>query len=201
MVPGWPPSPEELQSVLDDSAHFFYLNEVVGSEAPEAPVTRLAIFNAAEAWIFAMLPALWADPKRAPRPILLGLWAVLGINLTNAFLLPYLALTSTFSETSKKRLINPWFHLLFASVALSVVGYAGYSSTAGTTSEDWAQFFAQCLEDRTYLAFCVDLAVFSTVQPYLLQRVRGTSKGWDFVPFIGLITWLLASCRAEANAE
>jgi hypothetical protein len=54
--PGWPPSDADLQPVLEDSFHFFYLSDLIGNEdAPYVQPIRLAAFNVAEAWIFAFL--------------------------------------------------------------------------------------------------------------------------------------------------
>ena len=95
MVPGWPVSDSDLAPVLEDSYHFFYLSDLLQNpDAPYVSPPRLAVFNLVEAWIFAMLPVLWRDGnRRLPRPVLLVSWLALGINLTNAFLAPYLAIT------------------------------------------------------------------------------------------------------------
>uniref|UniRef100_A0A7S1D6D4 EXPERA domain-containing protein n=1 Tax=Cyclophora tenuis TaxID=216820 RepID=A0A7S1D6D4_CYCTE len=192
MTPGWPPSQEDLQGPLDDAYHFFYLSEFLGkTDAPFAPPTRLAVYNVAEAWIFAMLPLLWKDSKRLPRPVLLGLWAILGINLTNAFLAPYLFVTEAFVPTTtefreKNRLVSFTMGSIASAVALYAISQVLFATSIG----DWNQFLNECKMDRTYFAFVVDLGLFSLFQPYLLRRVAGRNKSLDYVPFVGLMSWL-----------
>lgn len=195
MVPGWPPSPEDLQGPLDDAPHFFYLSELLDNpDAPFAPPARLALYNVAEAWIFAYLPALWKDPKRLPRPALLGLWATLGIGLTNAFLAPYLLVTEIFSsdDTTVVTEKNQVFSFLFAGIASAVAGFALFETATVITPQDWSDFFASCKVDRTYFAFVVDICLFSLFQPYILRRANGgENQSTDFIPFVGLMAWLL----------
>jgi len=204
MVPGWPPTEQDLQGPLEDFPHFFYLSELIGNtDAPYAPPTRLAVYNVAEAWIFGYLPALWKDPWRLPRPILLALWAILGINLTNAFLAPYLLVTAALGGDSqpptesqltkpvreKNRLVSA----AFGGIATAVVAYALLQTVTATTMQDWETFFQTCQQDRTYFAFVVDLVLFSILQPYILKRADGgkeENRPLDYVPLVGLLAWL-----------
>ena len=204
LIPGWPANDADFQDVIEDSYHFFYLSELLqNQDAPYVSPPRLAVFNLVEAWVFAFLPVLWKDPKRLPRPALLSSWALLGINLTNAFLAPYLAITellggkgkcndSSVPETYPK---NRLFSISFALIASLVVGYAAIQSTSVATSSDWKEFFDLAVTNRTYLAFCVDPIVLSIFQPLVLARVRndGNTKSLDYVAFVGIIAWLLAS--------
>lgn len=219
LTPGWPPSMEDLQPALDDSAHFFYLADWLGkTDVPSVQPVRLALFNVAESWIFAFLPALWKDPYRLPRPILLPLWLVLGINLTNAFLAPYLFVTqasSMFMSKTKNQSTeekvddvttepgqNRAVSALFAIIALTVTGTALYETATLSTAADWQEVWQLVQTDRTYLAFVVDLVLFSVFQPLILQRARQSLRGsnesligptvpLDALPFGGLIAWLL----------
>ena len=208
MTPGWPATEEEFVPVLEDSYHFFYLSELLGNQdAPYVIPPRLAVFNIVEAWIFAMLPALWQDSqRRLPRPILLVSWLLLGINLTNGFLAPYLAITetrynqdmmnfsgvtSTEEKESIRLLASSLFRRVFGSISLAVVIYALYQSIIVATPADWSAFGSLVHTDRSYLAFCVDPVLFAMVQPCILGRV----KNWklepiDYVPFVGLMVWL-----------
>lgn len=200
MTPGWPPSQEDLQGPLDDAFHFFYLSELLGkTDAPFAPPTRLAVYNVAEAWIFSMLPLLWKDSRRLPRPILLGLWAILGINLTNAFLAPYLFVTAALVEPSRDvRQKNKVVSYAMGGISSAVALYALFQVGTSTTFVDWSEFVTECKQDRTYFAFVVDLVLFSLFQPYLLKRVEGNSRNVDFVPLVGLLSWLF---RDDRNAK
>lgn len=206
MVPGWPVSDSDLAPVLEDSYHFFYLSDLLGN--PDAPVVappRLAVFNLVEAWIFAMLPALWRDEnRRLPRPVLLVAWLALGINLTNAFLAPYLAVTELRGMGSKEIFEsesvvkkNSLVAGAFAAIALAVVGYATSESLTVATASDWADFARLAKTDRSYLAFCIDPILFAIFQPFLLARIKKESEPQDYVPFVGLILWLLAEEKEE----
>ena len=212
MTPGWPATEEDFVPVLEDSYHFFYLSEFLGNhDAPFVIAPRLAVFNIVEAWIFAMLPALWQDsPRRLPRPILLASWLLLGINLTNAFLAPYLAITetrynrdmvelaggtttpSTVEEgPSVRSLVLTLFRRAFGSISLTVVIYAIYQSIMVATPADWSTFGDLVRTDRSCLAFCVDPVLFAVVQPCILGRVKNWRLGpIDYVPFVGLMVWL-----------
>jgi hypothetical protein len=192
LVPGWPPSDADLAPVLEDSRHFFYLSELLGSEdLPYVSSVRLAAFNAAEAWIFAFLPALWTDPKRLNKWVLLTLWAVLGVNLTNAFLAPYLMVTELRKPAQERRTKCGTWAGFVGGVNTAVVGFAAFQCATATTPQDWSDFGQLVTEDRTYLAFCVDLVLFSVFQPLILSRVK-TLEGLDYVPFVGLIAWLFS---------
>jgi len=204
LVPGWPPSETDLQPVIEDSFHFFYLSELLqNSEAPVVNPLRLAAFNVDEAWIFAYLIALWKDPQRLPRPILLGLWLILGINLTNAFLAPYLLVTefNTNNQQSSTRTTipgkNPIVAPLFGAIATAVVGYA-VVQTIGADAQAWEEFQNLVVSDRTYLAFCVDLPLFAIFQPIILSRIKNSSNGnpqleaLDYVPIVGLVRWIFS---------
>jgi hypothetical protein len=202
LVPGWPPSDQDLQPVIEDSFHFFYLSELLhNQDAPEVNPIRLAAFNIDEAWIFAYLIALWRDPKRLPRPILLISWLALGINLTNAFLAPYLLVTEFNRGTNNENNDagapnpgkNPIVAALFGAITIMVVTYA-LSQTLSAGPEAWHEFGSLVARDRTYLAFCVDLPLFSIFQPILLSRVKGKSdlQTIDYVPILGLVAWLFS---------
>ena len=203
MTPGWPATDADFAPVLEDSYHFFYLSELLhNDEAPYVIPPRLAIFNIVEAWIFAMLPALWADTRRRlPRPILLLSWLVLGINLTNAFLAPYLAITELRSASSDgsndeqqesygSSLPSLVVSRLFGAIATTVVGFALYQSVAVASAADWSEFLKLVQTDRSYLAFCIDPLLFALFQPFILQRVKNDLQPVDYVPFVGLLNWL-----------
>ena len=205
MSPGWPPSPQDLQPVLEDSSHFFYLADLLQKpDLPDVQPLRLALFNIAEAWIFAFLPALWKDRRRLPRPILLILWLVLGINLTNAFLAPYLFVTERMEDTpppstEKDARLNPIMVVIFGMISASVMSWAAFQAFTQSTTENFEEILALVRSDRSYLAFVVDLSLFSIFQPFILRRARGNDaiESWDCVPIVGLLSWM----REEAFAD
>lgn len=196
MTPGWPASEQDFQPVIEDSFHFFYLSELLGNEsAPQVQPVRLAIFNLVEAWVFGLLPALWKDPKRLSRPILLGSWLVLGINLTNAFLAPYLMITEAKRTMLQKNIPkNRIVSQVFGVISAAVVSFALFQVATVATTADWNEFGELVKTDRSYLAFCVDPILLSAFQPIILSRTRnGANEPLDYVPFVGLIGWLFSS--------
>ena len=205
LVPGWPPSDADLQPVIEDSYHFFYLSELLQNvDAPYVSPPRLAVFNVVEAWIFGLLPLLWRDPKRLPRPLLLLGWSILGINLTNAFLAPYLAASELVVPSAESMTTdnaapgkNPVVSAIFGAIVTAVVANALYQSIVVATASDWNEFWTLAQRDRTYLAFCVDPILLAIFQPLIFSRIRNNedeeerNKVLDYVPIVGLIAWLL----------
>jgi hypothetical protein len=201
LVPGWPPSDADLAPVLEDSNHFFYLSELLkNADAPYVNPARLAVFNIVEAWIFGLLPLLWRDPKRLPRPVLLLGWSILGINLTNAFLAPYLATSELIAPTTATEVANAASHgknrivsAIFGLIVWMVVTNALYQSVVVANAHDWYNFFQLAQTDRTYLAFCVDSILLAVFQPLIFARIReGKERNvFHYVPIFGLIAWLL----------
>lgn len=213
LVPGWPPSDADLAPVLVDSENFFYLPAVLEklglSSTPAAtdlPVLRLSLFNFAEAWAFAFLPALLADRKRLPSAVVLFVW--LGaLALTNAFLAPYLAVREAFALGELARENPEEEPSAAAAAALAArVGGVTVGGLAAAVSAfalgnavlngggELDEFIQLAVSDRTYLAFLVDLSLFGAFQAWLMRDVpceRMDEPSLRFVPFIGLVAWLL----------
>lgn len=218
LTPGWPPSETDLAPVLEDSTHFFYIADVLnalkggvgdgvtGNEMAVPPPLRLALFNLAEAWMFAFLPLLLRDRRRLPLLVIFTMWFG-GLGLTNAFLAPYMAVR----ELLPRQDVSPLGEMEGVSVGGSdggtilsltigvlsgvVVTYAllqiiglGMDGELDKALED---FGALVISDRTYLAFCVDLSLFSFFQVRLFQGVRSTALGSHNIPLLGLLRWLL----------
>lgn len=215
LVPGWPPSDHDLVPVLEDSAHFFYLSDVLrtATTPPPSSTLRVAFFNVAEAWVFSFLPLLLADEKRpSPAPVAWATW--LGaLGLTNAFLAPYLALrellllngdhkqqqqekdeeveTATTNEIGPKAL-----RVVVGATAVAVVGYATIQVARAEPGE-WSELSRLIRTDRTYAAFAVDLVLFACFQSFLLSELDAQNNGGNDdnarlnnVPFVGLVAWL-----------
>lgn len=215
LVPGWPPSDADLAPALEDSAHFFYIKDLLDSafsssdvqgDTPPPPVVRLALFNVAEAWVFAFLPVLLADTKRLPLPVVLFTWTG-ALGLTNAFLAPYLSFREGFAsfegdETSVDKPTdkggrNAIFSVGVGFIASTVAVYAAIACITGSSTSDWLDFAQLVTEDRTYLAFSIDLLLFSIFQPYMLNKLHIQNAEADArppqiynVPFVGLMAWL-----------
>ena len=209
LVPGWPPSDADLAPALEDSANFFYIKDILEGKDGNVPPVRLAVFNFAEAWIFAFLPALLADAKRLPLPAVLFAWTG-GLGLTNAFLAPYFFFREAFAlggdgdvdvydnASSTKGGRNALLSAAVGGIATAVVTYAGYDCLTASTASDWGDFVQLARDDRTYLAFLVDLVLFSASQSFLLRRIFSQQNDDDDetmppiynMPFVGLMAWL-----------
>uniref|UniRef100_A0A7S2E6P8 Uncharacterized protein n=1 Tax=Ditylum brightwellii TaxID=49249 RepID=A0A7S2E6P8_9STRA len=174
---------------------------------PSPPALRLALFNFAEAWVFAFLPLMQNDKRKLPTPVVVLTW-VGALGLTNAFLAPYLAFREIFSPVpssptdivdddgtnNKNQLIST----PFAIIASTVVGYALLQTIIATFtsgSQEWIDFSSLVQTDRTYLAFCVDLVLFGSFQSFLINKIVNENESDDTmiynVPFVGLMVWLL----------
>jgi len=211
MVPGWPPSDQDLVPVIEDSVHFFYISDALqalsgdSSSVELLPQLRLAFFNIAEAYIFAFLPLLLADKKRLPLPVVIGTWFG-ALGLTNAFLAPYLALRQFLMKNNDEvngedRSIDiKALNVGFGVIASSVVGFAVLQTilTTASTPVEWLDFFNLVKTDRTYLAFAVDLVLFACFQIFLLDELnlqngkRDTNGDYkkENIPFVGILAWL-----------
>jgi len=198
LVPGWPPSDADLAPAIEDSVHFFYISDALDALSPKTgvigeqpPVLRLAFFNLAEAWVFAFLPILLADRKKLPLPVVLVTW--LGaLGLTNAFLMPYFAFREIFNSDNKDKGFdkNPLLSKAFGAVASIVVGWAVFQTGTEFNLEKLEEFGNLVVSDRTYLAFAVDLVIFSLTQYFLLTQDSTSQKPIYAVPFVGLIVKL-----------
>lgn len=217
LVPGWPPSDADLAPAIEDSKHFFYISDAIESfssangsvSGDSPPALRLALFNIAEAWIFAMLPLLLADKRRLPLSVVLATWFG-ALGLTNAFLAPYLAFRELFAALgelesdveeadadvdAKMDNQNRVLSVGFGLIASLVGGYA-FLQLPTNSAEQWKDFGSLVATDRTYLAFCVDLVLFSFFQVLLTTRVASQASGSTVtpnkykIPFIGLMAWL-----------
>jgi hypothetical protein len=67
-------------------------------------------------------------------------------------------------------------------------------------NQDWTEFAHLVQTDRTYLAFCVDLGLFSIFQPLVLARVKSLQT-IDFAPFLGLMAWLFRPDQDSATSD
>eukprot|EP00227_Mantoniella_beaufortii_P016864 CAMPEP_0197592470 /NCGR_PEP_ID=MMETSP1326-20131121/15106_1 /TAXON_ID=1155430 /ORGANISM="Genus nov. species nov., Strain RCC2288" /LENGTH=533 /DNA_ID=CAMNT_0043158169 /DNA_START=51 /DNA_END=1652 /DNA_ORIENTATION=- len=204
--PAWAVAPETLKGVIDQSTDFFFvlplLNkagiDLLGPAPAVHPVT-LGVFNFAEAFVFMLLPPLLMDRKGRDLPTV-KLWSV-AMFLTNALLLPYMALrTATpvpatweaekkalgsggseggegqgLAEVARgeKGLLSKAFG--FSGLAVGLVSVAWALAADPEVGGDMAQrgvFLGELLKsDRVSLAFVVDIAVFSAWQAYLIGQL------------------------------
>ncbi|CAM9907787.1 unnamed protein product [Heterosigma akashiwo] len=207
MLPFFSFADSDLAPAIEDSVHFFYLSDIlnsiehqVGENQP--PALRLGLFNIAEAWIFAFLPVMQQDSKRLPGPVVFCTW--LGaLGLTNAFLAPYMACRELLSflsgnnpDRQTRTITQRISSFSFAAVGAAVVGYAMLQITSVLTgdggSAEWDSFKSLVVSDRTYLAFCVDLFLFSVFQAWLLKDSEGVAGE---IPLVGLLLCLIRPRR------
>lgn len=222
-------TPATLRSLLDSSLCFFFVTPLLdlagalppslrAALAPAVHPVDLALFNGAVAWAAMWLGLLATDSRSPPRlrPRLAPLW--LGqLLLTNAFLLPWLALRagSDGGEVDAAAPLPPPLAALAASrglgVACGAVGatavlWALFASPGGAdfggVGGRGAHFLSLVATDRVALAFCVDLALFSLAQAWLVGDewdvlvLRGAPAAslpprWlRLLPFFGHAAWL-----------
>lgn len=93
---------------------------------------------------------------------------------------------------------NALLSVAFGGIATVVVTYAGYDCLTASAASNWEDFIQLARNDRTYLAFLVDLVLFSASQSFLLRRVynQHNNDGDETMPpiynmpFVGLMAWL-----------
>lgn len=213
--PVWLIKPATLQAVADQSLSFFYVLPVAAAAglAPPPPLvhpTELALFNAVEAWTLMFLPLLAAD-ARAPALPVLPAWAS-QMFATNLVLLPWCATRAAErgGEAPPDRRLSPGAERAIGAVGLaagvaSAAWFALAPVGAGEASDlaaRWAHIVELAGRDRLTLAFGVDLAIYSVVQPWLIGDERELLARRDpalqlppawprFVPFFGAAHWLL----------
>jgi hypothetical protein len=83
--------------------------------------------------------------------------------------------------------------------AISVAWAAAARPEYGGLAERAAYLSAQFSSDRVFWAFCLDAALYSVWQAWLLKDC-GAAQWQRFLPFFGMAAWLLQGPREpEAN--
>ncbi len=207
IVPGepvWAIKPETIQEIIDESLNFFLILPLLnlsGIHYLAAPIVHPwleGLFNFAEAWIFMFLPLLLADKRTSNLPKV-PIWCM-AMFLTNAILIPYMALRYSFpAPQDKDKVQKDWLGIIFGWIGLTVGiiallwGFIGRPEFGDLAQR--AQYFgAQITTNRVTLAFCVDLVFFGIFQAVLLEAIIPEDKRmrWlRFIPFWGLAAWLI----------
>ncbi|CAE7259891.1 Tldc2 [Symbiodinium necroappetens] len=196
--PAWAIDETTLRNVIDKSLNFFYIwpgldtvglpspTSLLGIALPSVDPLRLALFNLAEAYAFMLLPLLlWDRPKRQD---VYNWWAP-AMFLTNAILLPYFAVRGIAGPSQVSKAKPSWAPLVGLS-ALAVAVVALWQSWGL-----WGNFLPLVLGDRVAFAFAVDCTLFAVLQAYVFAETAGPA--WRFVPFLGLVAWLLLPAEEE----
>ncbi|MGA1625758.1 MAG: nuclear transport factor 2 family protein [Prochlorothrix sp.] len=220
--PVWAVQLSTLREVVKESTNFFFILPLLnalgwhGMETPLVHPVNQALFNLVEAWIFMLLPLFLLDRRSQGLPRVLLVSGALF--LTNALLLPVLALRSNRSTPSvlspASEMANPVANVAANSVMhpvrkgiLSRV-FGAIGLTVGTVSLGWfclahpemgdflerlRYFGFQFTHDRVFLAFSVDAVLLSLLQVFLLGEVgaKTPQSRLRFIPFGGLALWLL----------
>lgn len=199
--------PETWTWILNDSINFFYVNifaKFVGLPSiptPDGNPVSEALFNFVNAWSLMFWPLILADSKRHRISNKIWWWTGIMI-LTNAFMVPYMAVRERLPETDArgkppKESPRPLasFSKLFGGVALfiSVVSlfwlFQGRPEFGGLDPR-W-QFAAEQFQgNRAFWAFVLDLGLYSVWQAVLMGDSGAPSK-YRYIPFFGLAAWLL----------
>jgi hypothetical protein len=69
------------------------------------------------------------------------------------------------------------------------------------TAADWSEFVELARTDRTYLAFCLDPIVFALFQPFMLARIKPELEPVDYIPFVGLMLWLVTNEKQGTHVD
>lgn len=199
--PVWAIKPETIQEILNESINFFFILPILnllGFHYIQAPVVhpwQLALFNFALSWMFMFLPVMLEDKKARGLPRVL-IWS-LAMFLTNTFLIPYMALRKTHtiidSHKINTELIKPVFGWTGLIVGAVSIVWCFIGTEFGDINQRMQYFIQHALPERLTIAFCVDLVFFAIFQFILLGSIEpvGGRRWLRFVPFLGMIIWLL----------
>ncbi len=200
--PAWAIQPDTLKEVVNESIDFFFIlpvSNALGIKLMTAPTVHpvsLGFFNFAEAWIFMFLPLLLADRRGDGLPKV-PIWSM-AMFLTNVFLTPYMALRSARSlpqekETNDKTILARVFGWIGLSVGITAIFWFCLAGGVeyGTLSERMQYFLSKLSSDRVTIAFTVDLILFYIFQIVLMGAVLDKKRWLRFIPFWGLVGWLI----------
>ena len=217
-IPGDPAyaiKPETLQEVIAESTDFFFVLPVLNKfgidalgTAPAVHPVSLGVFNFAEAFIFMLLPLYFMDKRGRDLPTT-KMWSI-GMFLTNAVLLPYMAIRAAtpvrdwnpesnanvdgWRETrlGEKGVMSKLFGGFGLAVGLLSVYWTLFEDpSAGGLSERAAYFNNLMHTDRVSVAFVVDIALVCCWQAYFMKSLDKDSGALAYIPYWGLCIWLL----------
>jgi hypothetical protein len=217
-IPGDPAyaiKPETLQEVIASSTDFFFVLPVLNKfginalgEAPYVHPVSLGVFNFAETFIFMLLPLLLMDKRGRDLPTT-KMWSI-GMFLTNAVLLPYMAIraatpveswdpssnadTEGSSETrlGKKGLMSKAFGLAGLGIGALSVYWTLFEDPAVGGFAERAEYFNMLMHtDRVSVAFVVDIALVCIWQAYFMKKLDKEAGALAYIPYWGLCIWLL----------
>ncbi|PSC68605.1 polyketide cyclase [Micractinium conductrix] len=217
-LPAWQTPPETLQTVLNESYNYFYINiglaQLGLNPVPciaEHPVSE-ALFNFVNAWSLMFWPVMVADPLGRRVPNKFPIWVGTQF-LTNVFLPIYLALRlrpdppaasaddassgsgSAAAPAQAPPTALPSYAPIFGGVALAVGAVSVWWALearpeAGDLAARWAYFSGLLASSRVDWAFGVDASLYAVWQAWLLGAA-GAAPLYRFVPFFGMAAWLL----------
>ncbi|GMH40577.1 hypothetical protein BSKO_08481 [Bryopsis sp. KO-2023] len=207
----WQITPENLQSVLNDSMNIFFLvpflNWVGVPFAPELvenPVDE-AVFNLVAAWGLMFLPLILTDPEgyKMKDTTKWSLWTGLWF-LTNIFFIPYLALRLQPSETppTPPPELPSWSPLVGATgffvgnlcLIWGALGRPEFGDLGARITHAVEAYGS----DRVFFAFCVDTVLYSIFQTVMMPKAPAKFR---YVPFFGMAAYLLTSSPKQTEAE
>ncbi|QDZ22587.1 hypothetical protein A3770_08p51050 [Chloropicon primus] len=211
--------PETLEEIKGSSFNFFYVAPALQSLGIDLPLVpqplpayhpvNEALFNLVNAWSLMFLPLLLRDTKSEGMNKT-GWWSV-QMFLTNAVLMPFLALRAVNSEptvaqvkasrdkSGNHKLLSKSFGVIGAVVGAASLWWFAFArpELGGDLASRVEYFERYATTDRVAFAFCVDLCLYSIWQPFLISAVERdeglTPDASKFVPFFGLCKWLQTS--------
>jgi len=219
--PGIRVNAADLERILHESENFFYVNvwlKTVGltpvPSIAEHPVDE-GLFNLVSAWSLSFLPLMANDPKGQTVRFSTkrNLWTGI-MFLTNFFAPWYMArrmvpdaYTSTPNDTDGT---DGTDDPVPASLALDAIGTKVIAATSlvvglvslywmvgarpelgGSLEQRWAFFVDQAQTNRVFWAFCLDAALYSVWQAWILKDMG--APGWQQrLPLFGTVGFLLS---------
>ncbi|XP_068661007.1 uncharacterized protein [Aristolochia californica] len=215
--PVWAISSNTVRDLLGLSLNFFFILPFVNSvgvhvvEAPVLHPMSEGLFNFVIGWTFMFAPLLFTDCRRDRyRGSLDILWG-LQMFLTNAFLIPYMAIRLNDNGTTVHRKQSklgslmtkgaPYVGLIGGAICLVSAWWAVFSrdSSFGGLAER-LEFLRSYIEsERLAYAFIWDIGLYTIFQPWLigdnLQNVQENKvelvRSLRFIPVLGLVSYLL----------
>ncbi|KAJ1700187.1 hypothetical protein LUZ63_008699 [Rhynchospora breviuscula] len=217
--PVWAITPTTIHQLLGLSLNFFFILPFFNSvgfhfiQAPLLHPVAEGLFNFVIAWTLMFAPLLFTDCKRDRYKGSLDLLWGFQMFLTNAFLIPYMAIRlneedpdQTPPKLSKLGSLMvqgaPLVGLTGGLVCLLSLIWAcfgrGYEQFGGIT-ERTQYLFSYLGSERLAYAFIWDIVLYSIFQPWLIaeniDNVKKDDAGYvnwfKFIPVVGLVFYLL----------
>lgn len=217
--PVWAISSETINSLVGLSLNFFVIlpfANAVGIHVMEAPALHPmseGLFNFVVSWTLMFAPLLYTDSKRDRYKGSLDVLWGLQMFLTNAFLIPYMAIRLNQADEGNNPkkpsqlgvvMIKgaPIVGLIGGAVCLISILWALFGRMDGgfgSLTDRWSYLLSYLGSERLAYAFVWDIVLYAIFQPWLigenLENVEedrvGIVNSLRYIPVVGLVAYLL----------